>query len=260
MAASGKGRPPLGGDLARSLLGVERSAVPLPKLPFACGGPRSYIVCALVASRVLWGRATILNGVPMRQTYSETPRIADLVERLESRQEHPPLVPAGLADREVDRILRSTTLEGLFDGQRVLSEDFARAVQSGLHLWNDNLSASHGLAQTVETETGSYWHALMHRREPDYANSKYWWRRVGEHVLFPGVCGSALKVLLDTPGGWSETVRRSLEAEGWSPCDFVDWCEGCASGSLPEVRPLLEQIQLEEIRLLLVYSYEHATA
>jgi hypothetical protein len=24
-----------------------------------------------------------------------------------------------------------------------------------------------------------FWHAIMHRREPDAANSKHWWRQVG---------------------------------------------------------------------------------
>jgi len=186
-------------------------------------------------------------------------RIAELVERLEGRSLLPSLAPKEVADPEVQRVLDSTPVEGLFEGERVVSEDFARAVQSGLYLWNDCLETSHKISQKIETETGSYWHAIMHRREPDYSNSKHWWRRVGEHDLFPQVRASALKILSETPGGWEAEARQALETD-WLPFDFVDWCEACASGRLTEARPLLERIQLEEIKLLLGYSYQHAVA
>lgn len=186
--------------------------------------------------------------------------IAELVERLKKRSFPPPLVPKETADPEIQRILDSTSLESLFEGVKVRSEDFARAVQSGLYLWNDCLDASHRVAQKIETETGSYWHAIMHRREPDYTNSKHWWRKVGEHSLFPQVRVSALQVLSEVRGTWAAGARRTLEGGSWKPIDFVDWCEASAAGKLAEAGPLLEQIQLEEIKLLLAYSYQHAVA
>jgi hypothetical protein len=187
----------------------------------------------------------------------KAPCVADLVKRLEGRL--PPLEPKGVANAEVQQRLEALSLEDLFNGESIVSEDFARAVQSGLHLWNDSLNTSHTIAQKVETETGSYWHALMHRREPDYSNSKHWWRRVGEHPLFPEVRASALKVLSGAERGWGLETRQRLEAsDRWLPFDFVDWCEACAKGQLVEARSILEQIQLEEIRLLMAYSYRRA--
>jgi hypothetical protein len=185
--------------------------------------------------------------------------IAGLVGRLLARAGLPPLTPTGAADAEVKQALDSTPLERLFEGERIVSEAFARAVQSGLYLWNDCLDESHRLSQKIETETGSYWHAIMHRREPDYANSKHWWRKVGEHPLFPEVRASALRALSDVKGGWGLEARRRLEAsDGWLPFEFVDWCEACAGSA--EARPILERIQVEEIKLLLKYSYQHAVA
>jgi hypothetical protein len=186
-------------------------------------------------------------------------RIADLVRRLEGRAGLPPLAPKGTADAEVHQALENTPLELLFEGERIASEAFARAVQSGLYLWNDCLDVSHRISQKIETETGSYWHAVMHRREPDYSNSKHWWRRVGEHPLFPEVRGAALRVLSGAESGWGAEARKLIEAsDRWMPFDFVDWCEACATGRLAEARPVLERIQLEEIKLLLGYSYRHA--
>jgi len=197
----------------------------------------------------------------MPWNFMKARNVADLAERLDARAGLPPLTPTGTADAAVKQALDATPLERLFEGERILSEAFARAVQSGLYLWNDCLGESHQLSQKIETETGSYWHALMHRREPDYANSKHWWRKVGEHPLFPEVRAAALKALPEADGGWGAEARRRIEAsDRWLPFDFVDWCEACAAGRSAEARPILEQIQLEEIRLLLKYAYHQAVA
>jgi hypothetical protein len=54
---------------------------------------------------------------------------------------------------------------------------------AGLWLYFDFLDESHRLSQDIETPDGNFWHAIMHRREPDADNSKYWWQRVGSHPV-----------------------------------------------------------------------------
>ena len=49
------------------------------------------------------------------------------------------------------------------------------------------LDESHSIAQGIDSPEGSYWHALMHRSEGDFSNSKYWYRRVGRHAIFPAL-------------------------------------------------------------------------
>ena len=60
---------------------------------------------------------------------------------------------------------------------------------SAVWLLDDHLDESHRISQSVSTSSGSYWHGIMHRREPDYGNSGYWFRRVGDHPIFEPPAG-----------------------------------------------------------------------
>jgi len=57
------------------------------------------------------------------------------------------------------------------------------ACRAGLWLAFDFLDESHKISQDIDSPDGSFWHGIMHRREPDPSNSKYWWRRVGSHPV-----------------------------------------------------------------------------
>ena len=197
----------------------------------------------------------------MNAEYSAT--IASIVKKLETRDSLPPLAPgaewnSGLTDR-----IEGLSLETLFDGQSIKDSTMGYALQSGLLLWNDALDASHTISQGLESGTGSYWHGIMHRREPDYSNSKYWFRRVGVHPIFPALRERAL-ALLESGSTESDSLADYAEAigemEAWDAFRFVDWCQAAdGSGSTPEaVKSFLQAVQVEEIKLLLDYSYQQA--
>ena len=57
----------------------------------------------------------------------------------------------------------------------------AQAVACSLWLWHDWLDEAHAIAQRLHNETGSFWHAIMHRRQGDFANSKYWLKHCQAH-------------------------------------------------------------------------------
>jgi len=57
-------------------------------------------------------------------------------------------------------------------------------LAAGLWLYVDQLDKSHVISQDLETPTGSFWHAIMHRREGDFSNSQYWYRKVGHHPAY----------------------------------------------------------------------------
>jgi hypothetical protein len=59
------------------------------------------------------------------------------------------------------------------------SSDLLRAVG----LIPTDLDAAHKIAQQYESDPiADTIHAIIHRREGDYGNSIYWWRRVGSYV------------------------------------------------------------------------------
>src|SRR5262249_40398230 len=100
-----------------------------------------------------------------------TPAIQDLIrdERLA------PLGP-GTPNAGARSLLEALTDESLLAPHPVRDADMAAACRAGLWLYHDFIDESHSISQEIQTPTGSYWHGLMHRREPDYGNSKYWFR------------------------------------------------------------------------------------
>lgn len=93
-------------------------------------------------------------------------------------------------------------------------------VRAGLWLAFDFLDESHAISQDIGTPEGSWWHAIMHRREGDFGNAKYWYRRVGEHP--------------------------AMASLGWKLADalaFVDRCErsdeACRAKAMEEWRALM---------------------
>ena len=72
------------------------------------------------------------------------------------------------------------------DGQPERFE-MAHACISGLWLLHNFLHESHEISQAIDSPVGSFWHAIMHRMEGDFSNSKYWYRRVGKSSLYAEV-------------------------------------------------------------------------
>ena len=57
----------------------------------------------------------------------------------------------------------------------------APVLQAALWLYADDLDRSHRICQQIDDATGSFWHGIMHRREGDFDNSRYWFNKVGDH-------------------------------------------------------------------------------
>lgn len=97
-------------------------------------------------------------------------------------------------------------------------QPMAAACRSGLWLLAGDLDRSHTISQEIGAPEGSYWHGIMHRREGDYGNAKYWFGRVGDHPVFTTIGHEAHRQnLVEDPA--------CFQHETLDPLAFVDICQ-----------------------------------
>src|SRR4051794_32062104 len=181
--------------------------------------------------------------------------IAEIAAELAQRPRHPPLVARGVYSEEIRQRLNAIEPDSMFGETPIVQPRDAMGVLAGLHLWNDSLSDSHTISQGIDTATGSYWHGIMHRREPDYNNAKHWFQRVGDHPVFAELYAEALEILDADEGVWSGKTAEWLRGRGrWDAAAMVDWCHA-AEVDEQSGYGLIEEIQMREIEYLLHHSF-----
>ncbi len=138
-------------------------------------------------------------------------------------------------------------LGGALEGKLTPAEkDLFRAA---IYLWHDHLNEAHSIVQDIETADGSLLHGIMHRREPDYGNAKYWFRRVGSHPSFLSLAIRAGEFL--EKADETDLQSRLVPNKMWDPFAFVDAVEDAEEGQFRSKIPVLQQIQKLEFECLL---------
>lgn len=143
-----------------------------------------------------------------------------------------PLAMGRCSSEQAREILKKSTARMLFPNVRA-----PEAAMAGLYLYFSCIDDAHEVAQSVESAEGSYWHAIVHRQEPDAGNASYWFRKVGAHPIFPALSQRAAAI------GISFGVR-------WDPIAFVNLCEEARKdpGSVTELQAM--EVQRAEWQLL----------
>jgi hypothetical protein len=101
----------------------------------------------------------------------------------------------------------------------VSSPDEAEAVRAALWLWHDWLESAHRIVQSLNTPSGAFWHAIMHRREGDLSNSKYWYARCADHPILPALGVAAGGVISPYP---ADKELLKIAHDGFHPAALVD--------------------------------------
>ena len=110
---------------------------------------------------------------------------------------------------EVKAQLNDATPGCLFTAP-VRNRPMADACLAGLWLLHGFLDESHQISQSLKTAEGSFWHGIMHRIEPDFWNSKYWYRQVGSHEVINAMSARNSEY----PDGFVDACERAHEVGG----------------------------------------------
>jgi hypothetical protein len=130
------------------------------------------------------------------------------------------LTPTGGGSTEAKALLARLRPDELLTVPVKRPED-ARAMLAGIWLYHDWLDESHAISQELHSPTGSFWHAIMHRREGDFSNAKYWYARCRRHPALGAIAAHGRAV--DGLAG-RDTLQRLVRDE-WDPDGFVDVVE-----------------------------------
>lgn len=156
--------------------------------------------------------------------------------------------------------LRRLAPEELFGSGPLQRRDLAAVCLALLWLRFDFLDEAHKIVQEIETPAGSFGHAIVHRREGDYANSKYWLRQASEQAIFPALaqfCGEVSSPEFASP------ASRLVTGGGWNAPAFVDLCAAAVADRAPcqstAAVAWLEQLQTREWELFFDHCQNEAT-
>src|SRR5262249_3936817 len=130
------------------------------------------------------------------------------------------LTPSEPLDYELLRRIREADDATIAGGKAIASQPHLALVRGGLFYAVDALDPAHGIFQDAHTDLGSYWHGMMHRREGDFDNARYWFRRAGAQPFFDRLHSAVSEVSADM-------ARQS----SWDPYLFTGQCEQARHGA-----------------------------
>jgi hypothetical protein len=146
------------------------------------------------------------------------------------------LIPTDILDRDVWRRVRDAEDAAITGGLPIGNPKTFRLVRGALLYALDDLDGCHKYFQDEGSDLGSYWHAMMHRREGDFDNARYWFRRAGSLPFFDNLHSQAAQ--------FSPDMAKQLS---WDPYLFTGQCEQVKFGAEDEAGefPRLQRVEFD---------------
>jgi hypothetical protein len=156
------------------------------------------------------------------------------------------LTPTEPLDWELPKTIREASNPTLAGSADIDLPTTFSLIRGGLLYAVDALDASHKVFQDVTTSLGSYWHGMMHRREGDFDNARYWYRRAGVLPFFAELHGQAANLS-------SDMARQ----ENWDPYLLSGQCEQAVHGA-EELAAEMVKLQVLEFEILFDYCWRQS--
>jgi hypothetical protein len=163
------------------------------------------------------------------------PEVAAILALDDDGQRLIPLVQGRCSSTAARARLEAAAAKQLFAGSRA-----PEAALAGLFLYFSCWEDAHTIAQDISTAEGSYWHAIVHRQEPDAGNAGYWFRQVGVHPIFPALASTAAALGFQS-------------GQKWDPFAFIRECEEARQSPGSERERQALEVQRAEWQLLFDY-------
>ena len=175
------------------------------------------------------------------------PGYSDFIERLllnpDSFRKLTPTEPVGWEWPGKIRDAADSVLSG---GATISDARIFALVRGGLFYAVDDLDSAHRIFQDEPGDLGSYWHGMLHHREGDFDNARYWFRRAGRLPCFSKMHDAARE--------YSPTMAKQTT---WDAYLFTGACEQVKFGA-EELLAECVALQRVEFEVLLNYCWRQS--
>lgn len=165
-----------------------------------------------------------------------------------------------------------TETSALFSEHALASEVHGHLVRNALYQNNDDLDTAHQICQELGQQTDlpeiSYWHGIIHRREPDFNNARSWFQKT-QHMQANQAIYQATYQLLqraiqmpdygDAREIALQFLRHLQNQDTWDALYFLDLCETAEKEKNKILQKLLIDIQNIEFQTLFQWTFQKAT-
>lgn len=166
----------------------------------------------------------------------------------EFRTQELPELTFGSRDGVLEKHLLERHLVSLFQ-ESSLDHSDQELIRAATLLYHDHSDAAHDLVADRTDPTAALIHGILHRREPDFWNAKYWFRRCDMH---PAYSWLAEQLHAWHPNQEKEAALTLMLPGTFDPFSFVDACERAVRRDNPTISvETLRKIQHAEFEAII---------